>query len=81
MGMQPFNVNEDGGNCAVDWQNWIRSFELFLKVNKIRKNEKKRDWLLHLAGPKVQEIYYNLPEEEIRAANEENNSEESNSQN
>lgn len=65
MGMQPFNVNEDDGNCAIDWQNWIRSFELFLDVNEIEKSEKKRDWLLHFAGPKVQEIYFNLPPDEI----------------
>lgn len=65
MGMQPFNVNEDEGNCAIDWQNWIRSFELFLDVNEIEKSEKRRDWLLHFAGPKVQEIYFNLPPDEI----------------
>lgn len=59
---QPFDFKSDYGNCAVVWQIWIRGLELFLKVNKIEDKEVKRDWLLHYAGPKVQDIYFNLPQ-------------------
>lgn len=62
IGPQPFDFKSDDGNCAADWQIWIRSFELFLKVNKIENKEIMRDWLLHYAGPKVQDIYFNLPQ-------------------
>lgn len=59
VGPQPFDVkNED---CATEWNNWVRSFEIFAAASGI-KIDVKRDWLLHYAGPKVQNIYYNLPE-------------------
>lgn len=60
-GPQPFKFNLDDGNCASDWQNWLRSFELFAKANRMEDASTKKDWLLHFAGPKVQEVYFNLP--------------------
>lgn len=63
-GPQPFEVKLDDGNCAVDWANWLRGFEIFLKANEVKKKFVKRDLLLHYAGPKVQDIFFNLPEEE-----------------
>lgn len=62
LGPKPFDF-KDEGNCAVDWQNWLRSFEIFASANQIESAILKRDWLLHHAGPKVQNIYFNLPED------------------
>lgn len=58
MGPQPFNCSE--GSCANDWKNWLRGFELFASASGFTY-DKKEKWLLHYAGPKVQSIYYNLP--------------------
>lgn len=60
-GPSPFEFKNDDGNLAVDWQNWVRGFEIFIRANAIKKNTVKRDWLLHYVGPKVQNIYFNLP--------------------
>lgn len=58
MGPQPFDFKED--SCATDWKNWVRGFELFADASGML-NEKKKSWLLHYAGVKVQSIYYSLP--------------------
>lgn len=60
-GPQPFKFNLDDGNCASDWNNWLRGFELFAKANRMEDCTTKKDWLLHYAGPKVQDVYFNLP--------------------
>lgn len=59
-GPKPFEFKIDDGNCAADWQNWLRGFEIFASANQIVAPTMKRDWLLHYAGPKVQNIYFNL---------------------
>lgn len=59
LGPQPFDVKEE--NCATEWKKWLRSFELFATASTI-KDEAKHNWLLHYAGPKVQDIYDNLPD-------------------
>lgn len=58
IGPQPFNVMKE--NCATEWKVWLRSFEVFATASGIR-DAVKHDWLLDYAGPKVQEIYFNLP--------------------
>lgn len=63
MGPKPFEFKMDDGNCAVDWKNWLRSFEIFASANQILAATLKKDWLLHFAGPKVQSIYFNLSDE------------------
>lgn len=60
-GPQPFDFKTEDGNLAIDWKNWLRGFEIFTKANGIKKKSTKRDWLLHYMGPKVQNIYFNLP--------------------
>lgn len=62
-GPKPFEFKVDDTNCATEWRNWLRGFEIFAKANKIEDNETKRDWLLHFAGLQVQNIYFNLPQE------------------
>lgn len=62
-GPKPFEFKIDDGNCAIDWNNWMRGFEIFASANQIESSTLKRDWLLHYAGPKVQNIYFNLIEQ------------------
>lgn len=59
--MVDFQFNFDDGNCASDWRNWLRGFELFAKANRMENTTTKKHWLLHYAGPKVQDVYFNLP--------------------
>lgn len=58
IGPQPFDCSKE--SCAVNWKNWLRGFELFASASGITY-ENKGKWLLHYAGPKVQSIYFNLP--------------------
>lgn len=66
VGPNEFEFKE--GNCATDWQNWLRSFELFAKASGIKKKSKRKNWLLHYAGPTVQKIYFNLPDKENKGS-------------
>lgn len=62
-GVQPFNYTP-GGNCATEWKNWLRSFEIFMQA--IPDPDGAYDWcalLLHCAGQKVQQVYYSLDAE------------------
>lgn len=47
-------LNYDVG--AGDWKDWLRGFERFALASDM-KEQKKKDWLLHYAGPKVQSFY------------------------
>lgn len=62
-GPAPFNFETDGRNCSIEWRNWLRGFEIYARLNKIKKGKDKRDWLLHFAGPKVQNVFFSLPDE------------------
>lgn len=57
-GPKPFDFKE--GNGAVEWQNWLRGFEIFAEASHI-SSESKKNWLLHYAGQKVQSVYFNTP--------------------
>ena len=57
-GMQKFDTS-DLLTISIRWAKWIRSFELFLTVNKVADPALKKAYLLHHAGPEVQEIFYN----------------------
>lgn len=63
-GPQPFKFNLDNGSCANEWQRWLRGFELFVKANRMEEASTKKEWLLHFAGPEVQDVYFNLPKPE-----------------
>ena len=69
LGPQQFKLKAE--TCAIDWKNWLRSYELFADASDM-STDKKKSWLLHYAGPEVQSIYYNLPgssERSTRSAN------------
>lgn len=61
-GPPPFEFATDG-NCAADWKNWLRGFEIYAEANKVKEPSDKLNWMLHYAGPKVQQVYYALPEQ------------------
>lgn len=44
-----------------EWERWIRSFNIYVDAEEITNCVKKRNKLLHLAGPQLQEVKYNLP--------------------
>lgn len=60
-GPPPFDFATDG-NCGKDWKNWLRGFEIFVEANKVNDPADKLNWMLHYAGPKVQSVFYSLPE-------------------
>ena len=55
----PEQLNLDSGNLAENWRQWRQRFEVFSLANGLsEKNEAV--WsatLLHVAGPKVLEVY------------------------
>lgn len=59
-GPAPFDFKPDD-NCGHDWKKWLRGFEVYAQANSIKKTKDKLNWMLHYAGPKVQEVFYTLP--------------------
>lgn len=55
----PFDVS-DTASIATRWTKWKRSLQLCLEVNCIALPSRKRSYLLHFAGPEVQDIFYNI---------------------
>lgn len=54
-----YTAYTDGG--GHEWQSWLRSFEWYLKANKIEDDHEKFVKLMHIAGQKVQELFATLP--------------------
>lgn len=40
----------------------MRGFEIYAQANAINKTKDRLNWLLHYAGPKVQDVFYTLPD-------------------
>lgn len=61
IGIAPFDntIYETGG--GYEWEAWLRSFEWYLKANKIEDDQDKFVKLMHMAGQKVQELFAILP--------------------
>lgn len=55
----PFDVT-DTASIGSRWTKWKRSLQLCLDVNCITLASPKRSYLLHYAGPEVQDIFYNI---------------------
>lgn len=62
VGPAPFEYNAHASDGAIEWINWLRGFELFAKANKMEDDADKCNQLLHFAGPKVQKIFFSLPQ-------------------
>lgn len=61
VGLGPFDYTLYEESCGLEWKNWHRSFEWYLKANHIEEDSDKFVKLLHLSGRKVQELYSTLP--------------------
>lgn len=46
----------------MEWEKWFRSFKLYLASEEIVDSVKKKNKLLHLGGPQLQEVVCNIPE-------------------
>ncbi|KAL7723505.1 hypothetical protein ACLKA6_008476, partial [Drosophila palustris] len=60
-GPAPFNFGDNG--CASEWKKRLRGLTIAKAIN-ITKATEKLNWMLHYAGPKIQEVFSSLPEDE-----------------
>lgn len=61
-GIKPFSCEVfDKSLIRGNWEKWLRSLELYLASEDITNVEKKRNKLLHLGGPQLQEVAYSIP--------------------
>lgn len=44
-----------------EWERWFRSLSLYLQSEDIKDVVKKKNKLLHLGGPQLQEVVFNIP--------------------
>ncbi|XP_055842044.1 uncharacterized protein K02A2.6-like [Episyrphus balteatus] len=61
-GIKPFLCDTiDKSLVRIEWEKWFRSFSLYLESEEIKNVNKKKNKLLHLGGPQLQEVIYNIP--------------------
>lgn len=61
--MPEFNPDADvGASVATRWNNWISDFDMFILASGITDPKRQRALLLYQAGPRVREIFKQLPE-------------------
>ncbi|KAL7288297.1 hypothetical protein TKK_0017635 [Trichogramma kaykai] len=60
----------DKALVSVEWEKWLRSFNLYLTVTGIEEAKKKRDRMLHFGGTQLQEVAYSLPDAVVDTAPE-----------
>ncbi|XP_053953714.1 uncharacterized protein LOC128860298 [Anastrepha ludens] len=53
--------NIDRALVRSEWEKWHRSFSLYLQAEDINDEIKKKNKLLHLGGPQLQEVAFNIP--------------------
>lgn len=59
--LQNFNCEGEAEVIASRWQEWKRSFEIFITAANIQNPENKRATLLHTGGVALQDILFNIP--------------------
>ena len=61
--MPPFDPDvEIGINLAPKWKVWLEDFQMYLVASGVTDKTKKRALLLYQAGPRVREIFRQLPD-------------------
>ena len=61
--MPPFDPDVDiGQNIAPRWKIWSEDFKTYLVANSITDRKRQRALLLYKAGPRVREIFRQLPD-------------------
>ncbi|XP_058979057.1 uncharacterized protein LOC131802673 [Musca domestica] len=60
--LKPFLCDSiDKSLLRNEWEKWLRSFTLYLAAEDIIDDGKKRNKLLLLVGPQLQEVVFNIP--------------------
>lgn len=59
--VKQFDAKVDQSQLATEWRKWKRSLEYYLAASGITGQREKRNQLLHLGGPDLQDIFDNLP--------------------
>ena len=59
LGLNPFDAVGEPATLAQPWLTWKEEFELYVIASGISDPTQMRALLLHLAGPKVQDIFNN----------------------
>lgn len=62
--LETFDCEGEPVSVGLRWEKWKRGLGIFLLASNITDSEKKRATLLHLGGLTLQEIYYNIPDDE-----------------
>ena len=65
-GLPSFDAVGEPATLAQRWLTWKEEFDLYVTASGISNSTQKRALLLHLAGPKVRDIFNNSIPEEIR---------------
>lgn len=60
--VKPFDAKVDQSQLASEWRRWKRSLEYCLEAQGVTSQREKRNQLLHLGGPDLQDIFDSLPE-------------------
>eukprot|EP00112_Aurelia_sp_Birch-Aquarium-sp1_P015232 Seg336.2 transcript_id=Seg336.2/GoldUCD/mRNA.D3Y31 product="hypothetical protein" protein_id=Seg336.2/GoldUCD/D3Y31 len=53
---------EVGASLATRWKNWIADFNMFITASGITDPKRKRALLLYQAGPRIREIFKQIPD-------------------
>ena len=53
---------EVGASLATRWKNWIADFDMFIIASGIIDPKRKRALLLYQAGPRIREIFKQIPD-------------------
>ncbi|XP_017467736.1 PREDICTED: uncharacterized protein LOC108360087 [Rhagoletis zephyria] len=62
MEIRPFLCESiDKALIRSEWEKWFRSFSLYLQAEDISDAVKMKNKLLHLGGPQLQEVAFNIP--------------------
>ncbi|XP_049886660.1 uncharacterized protein LOC126381182 isoform X2 [Pectinophora gossypiella] len=59
--LEHFDCDSDNASLGVRWEKWKRSLDIYLFAANINDSKKKRATLLHMGGPTLQDIYFNIP--------------------
>jgi hypothetical protein len=57
-----FNSNTDPGSVSQRWKDWLKRLQRSIVAMDIKDGTRKRNLLLYLASPEVDEIFKTLPE-------------------
>ena len=59
--LEHFDSDNDPASLGVRWEKWKRALDIYLFAANIVDPLKKRATLLHVGGPALQDIYFNIP--------------------